>query len=712
MRRMNVCLFAAVSSVVLVCAAPVLARSSGLEQKYGRELKAFEERARKLMQTDHTTGLAIALMVGDETWAKAFGFADVEDGSPMKPESSFRMASVTKPMTAVAVLQLVEQGKMDLDAEIQTYVPYFPKKKQPVTVRQLLAHLGGISHYKDFAKELHIKEHKDTKEAIAIFQDFDLVAEPGTRYRYSSYGYNLLGAAIEGASGQPYGEYMREHVWGPAGMADTHMDDPRAIIPNRVRGYDRENGKLVNSEYVDISSRFAGGGTRSTVLDMLKFARASLDGRLLPKARLDEMMTPATLKDGHYTNYGLGWGIDPQNGRFLVAHGGSQNETRTLLMIVPNRRIAIAAATNFESGDPQSYIQALVAEVFGERWDDAGGSPAFVSDKAERAPFRTARDAFQFGLPAYERKGGALTQDPEKLRKAFAFFNRCVGRSSGKNAEAEAKTCRDGLHPVTGEPIPAVGSHMAQVLSGTGGVSSLEPYHVRGPAAFFADYIVLYEKDSRVPSAYRFSSGFERQVAKWNRDWSRTFEPSVWKTAVSGPDAGPLKTKFANASIYPDLSSDLDNAALAGCRDGRREEGLGAATLESQLYPASASSGTTLAATKLCFGEPVEQARVLLQKARTLDGGEEFTGPGYLNRLGFTLAEAGRLEAGTQLLRLAIEIHPGESNLHDSLGELEARAGRTDAAIAAYRKALELDPKLESSKAALETLEKEKSKKP
>jgi CubicO group peptidase (beta-lactamase class C family) len=713
MRRTNVCLLASISVVVLAFAASVLAQPSGLEQKYGRQLKTFEERARKQMQTDHMTGLAIALMIGDETWARGFGFADAEDGSPMKPESSFRMASVTKPMTAVGVLQLVEQGKMDIDAEIQTYVPYFPKKKQPVTVRQLLAHLGGISHYKDFAKELHIKEHKDTKEAIAIFQDFDLVAEPGTKFRYSSYGYNLLGAAIEGASGQPYGEYMREHVWGPAGMADTRMDDPRAFIPNRVRGYDRENGKLVNSEFVDTSSRFAAGGTRSTVVDLLKFARASLDGRLLHKTRLDEMMTPATVKDGHYTNYGLGWGIDPQNGRFLVAHSGAQNESRTMLMIVPNRGIAIAAATNFEAGDPYWYVQALVGEVFGERWDDTGGSAAFVPDKADRAPFRTARDAFQFGLAAYEKKGGALTQDPEKLRKAFAFFNRCAGRSSGKDAESEAKakTCRDGLHPMTGEPIPAVGSYMAQTLSGTGGISSLDPYHAKGPAAFFADYIALYEKDSRVPSAYRFSSGFERQVAKWNRDWSRTFEPSVWK-AVSGPDSARLKTTFANASVYPDLSSDLDNAALAGCRDGRKEEGLGAATLESELYPTSASSAVTLAATKLCVGEPVEQSRVLLQKARTLDEGEEFTGPGYLNRLGFTLAEAGRLEAGTHLLRLAIEIHPREANLYDSLGELEARAGRTDAAIEAYRKALELDPKLESSKSALEKLETKETKAP
>src|SRR5262245_5619827 len=200
-------------------------------------------------------------------------------------------------MTAVAVIQLADAGKIDLDAEIQTYVPYFPRKGHPVTVRQLLGHLGGIPHYRNFEKELHIKEHKTTREAIDIFKDFDLVAEPGTKYQYSSYGFNLLGAAVEGASSQSYGDYMREHVWAPLGMKDTRMDDPADIIPNRVHGYDWEGGKLRNSEFVDVSSRFAGGGTRSTVLDLLKFARGFTDSKLVSAGRVKEMTRPMRLAD-------------------------------------------------------------------------------------------------------------------------------------------------------------------------------------------------------------------------------------------------------------------------------------------------------------------------------------------------------------------------------------------------------------------------------
>ena len=117
------------------------------------------------------------------------------------------------------------------------------------------------------------------------------VAEPGTRFNYSSYGYNLLGAVIEGASGKPYGEYLREVLWGPLGMDATRMDDPDALIPNRVRGYRRgPDGDVINSEFVDISSRFAAGGTRSTVLDLLKFARGVIEGRVLPAALQDAML--------------------------------------------------------------------------------------------------------------------------------------------------------------------------------------------------------------------------------------------------------------------------------------------------------------------------------------------------------------------------------------------------------------------------------------
>jgi CubicO group peptidase (beta-lactamase class C family) len=343
--------FAAVFLFVFATAA--LAQTSN-DAKV-RELEAFVETQ---MAAQQMTGLSVAVVDGDFRWSRGFGFADLENHVPATAESSYRMASVSKPMTAIAILKLADEGKLDLDAEVQKYVPYFPRKKFPITVRQLLAHQGGISHYHDYPTEGRIKEPKTTREAIAIFADWDLVAEPGTKYSYTSYGYNLLGAVIEEVSKQPYGAYMTENVWKPLGMDATRMDDPRAIIPHRVDGYVLEDdGKLRRSEYVDMSSRFGGGGSRSTVHDMVRLFEGLDEGKVLKPTTRAMAWSPMPTRDGKLTNYGLGFGIEDYQGQRVIAHTGSQQETRTSLTMIPAAHVIIALASNFENADLEPIRQ-------------------------------------------------------------------------------------------------------------------------------------------------------------------------------------------------------------------------------------------------------------------------------------------------------------------------------------------------------------------
>lgn len=325
-----------------------------------RELEAFVERT---MAAQQITGMSIAVVHGDFRWSRGFGFADLENRVPATAESSYRMASVSKPMTAVAILKLADEGKIDLDAEVQKYVPYFPRKQHPVTIRQLLSHQGGISHYRDYEKEGRIKEPKTTREAIAIFSDFDLVNEPGTKYAYSSYGYNLLGAVVEEVGKQPFGAYMTENVWKPLGMTSTLMDDPRAIILYRVDGYVLEDGKLRRSEYVDISSRFGGGGTRSTVNDMVRLFEGLAEGKVLKPATRELAWTGTPTRDGKPTDYGLGFGIDKYRDQVVIAHTGAQQETRTSLTMVPSARLVVALATNFENAQLKPFADKVM-ELF------------------------------------------------------------------------------------------------------------------------------------------------------------------------------------------------------------------------------------------------------------------------------------------------------------------------------------------------------------
>jgi CubicO group peptidase (beta-lactamase class C family) len=244
--------------------------------------------------------MTIGFIKGEFTWVKGFGFADVENGSPARPESSYRLASITKTITALAVLQLVEEGKIDLDSEIQKYVPYFPRKRWPVTVRQLLGHIGGVRHYQT-AAELQIKEPMTTRQAIAVFENSDLAAEPGTRFNYSSYGYNLLGAAIESASGLSYDEYIRKHIFERLSMLNSGLENRLGLVPNRVRGYRIINGELQHSEYVDLSNRFAAAGVRSTVPDLLNYARGIIDEKLLKESTWRKMFSPMALRNGFFT---------------------------------------------------------------------------------------------------------------------------------------------------------------------------------------------------------------------------------------------------------------------------------------------------------------------------------------------------------------------------------------------------------------------------
>ncbi len=350
-----------------------LAGSSGAAPKASTMRPEVRRLAEALVRRG-TPAISAGYAVGDRVSADGFGLADVENGVAATVRTAYRFASVQKAMTATAVLQLAEQGRIDLDEDIRRYVPYYPAKRWRITPRQLLGHLGGVPHYVDRAVEQHFTGHKDTRAAIAVFAAYDLVAEPGTRFSYSTYGYNLLGAAVEEVSGRTYGEYMGERVWGPAGMRGTRMDDPQALIPHRARGYRRVDGVLGNSEQVDVSSRFAGGGTRGTVLDLLRFMQALNGGILLPPARVEQMYAPMRTRSGGFSGfpgtqgYAMGWNVLRLNGRRLLHNDGGQQETRSVIINVPERSMSIATLQNLEEdgeGLPLALriYEALTGEV-------------------------------------------------------------------------------------------------------------------------------------------------------------------------------------------------------------------------------------------------------------------------------------------------------------------------------------------------------------
>jgi CubicO group peptidase (beta-lactamase class C family) len=302
---------------------------------------------------------------GKVIFEKAYGFADLENDLPATPETLIRTGSIAKSMTAVGAMQLAEQGKLDLDAPIQKYCPEFPAKKWTITTRELMGHLGGVRHYE--GKEVESTKHYySTAEGMIIFKHDDLVAPPGQQFNYSTYGYTVVGCVMEGASGEKYPDYMQAHVFRSAGMTHTIIDDS-AIVPHRARGYEKDDDDNVrNAGPMDSSYKIPGGGYVSNPEDLVRFAAAVMDDKLLKPESVKTMWTSQTTSDGKETHYGLGWGVGELDGQPIYAHDGGQQGTSTSLIAMPSREYASAVMINMENIKAAAMNRAITSVVLAE----------------------------------------------------------------------------------------------------------------------------------------------------------------------------------------------------------------------------------------------------------------------------------------------------------------------------------------------------------
>lgn len=673
---------------------------------YGQALVLFEKFVAEQMARDRIPGLSIGLMKDDFTWAKGFGYADLENRIPARAESSYRLASVTKTITATAVLQMVEAGKVDLDADVRKYVPYFPPKKWPITVRQLLGHLGGISHYKNYDVEGHIKEPKTTRQALDIFKDFDLVAEPGTRFNYSSYGFNLLGAVVEEVSGLSYGEYLRKYIFEPLGMADSRLDNPRELIRNRVRGYQIINGELRNSEYVDISSRFAGGGVRSTVIDLIKFGQGIISGKLLKEKTLREMFSSMAVRDGFFTGYGMGWGVRPWKGHFQVSHGGSQPETRTHLLIFPPEKFAVAVAANLEGANLIPYVKKLAELILDEDLDSA----AYAGERTRQVIYDACEEIFSFGLSYVDWMGVPLTLSRNELEEAFAYFKKFLNESALKQNPGETRRkIMAGIHPASGLAFAKVGSFMAFELK-KAKAEAFEEYHDSGPLAFFHDYVELSKANGRLAKKFHLSKELEELISVWKRDWERTYTDyvrSLWLTPESNLEEVEtnLKRAFAGASFYADFSQDMSSLGRAFLEKNDAARGFRILEVSRDLYPQSPVPYASLAMANLWVGKGKE-AQELYKKAASLDPFHPVVSAEQLFSFAGQLARTRKNRELFILAEIILELHPKEARAYAEVGNWYLRAGQMQKAAELFKKALEINPNLEAAREGLKKTEK------
>jgi serine beta-lactamase-like protein LACTB, mitochondrial len=231
---------------------------------FAKEIEAARPLVRRMKRGFGAPGLAVAVAIGGRTvWSEVCGYADVSRRLPVRPETSFRIGSVSKTLTAAAAARLVQHGRLDLDVPIQRYVPSFPVKRHPVNVRGLLAHTAGIRHY-ERSEALSRSHYNSVTDALRVFADDPLLFKPGTQHSYSSYGFNLAGAGIEAISGRPFGLAVRQLVLTPLGMQQTMVDDGRRRQGWAAAYEVTDQRTATSAPAVDLSNRVPSGGFRAS----------------------------------------------------------------------------------------------------------------------------------------------------------------------------------------------------------------------------------------------------------------------------------------------------------------------------------------------------------------------------------------------------------------------------------------------------------------
>jgi CubicO group peptidase (beta-lactamase class C family) len=324
---------------------------------------------RGMVDTMQLPGLSVVVLRGDKMlWSESFGIADLEQGLLVTPQTRFRIGSVSKLLTAAGVARLVEQGKLDLDAPVQLYVPDFPRKPWPVTTRQLAGHVAGIRHYGanyDGLGPPGAPHFASVTAGLTLFQNDPLLFEPGTSYSYSSYGWNLISAVIEGAAKQEFLQYMQSAVLEPLGLRSIAADHPFTFVPNRTRFFERDRaGRLWHAPYVDFSYKWASGGFLSNAEDLARFGAAHLKPGFLRQETLNEVFTSQRLASGKDTGVGIGWRIGTDaKGRRVFHHGGASVGGRAMLMMYPDLNLVVAMVANIRANFGEEHAQAI-GELF------------------------------------------------------------------------------------------------------------------------------------------------------------------------------------------------------------------------------------------------------------------------------------------------------------------------------------------------------------
>ncbi|MEX2242957.1 MAG: serine hydrolase domain-containing protein [Fimbriimonadaceae bacterium] len=344
--------------LVLLAALPCLVFPQAREEAVRKALADY-------IASNTVVGASVAIVKPDGTqFAAGAGFQDRESSAAATDKTIYRLGSISKPVTTIAALKLVEEGKLSLFTRVRTYVPELPEAYAPVTLRHLLTHTSGVRHYIAAKRDVFYKRFT-VSESVGVFKDDPLIFPTGERVSYSTHAFSLVARLVEVASGQEFGAYVRANVATPSGSPTLALEDRSATNPHRSKLYTiqaRAQSALVTQEE-DISWKSGGGGMESSAPDLARFGLAAMTGKLLGKQLTDFMFQKQTV-DGLATGGGLTWSFGPHG---QPEHGGAQQGCRTLMVLDREHGTVYVVMTNTGGNHPVGQLMAAVMTAWGER---------------------------------------------------------------------------------------------------------------------------------------------------------------------------------------------------------------------------------------------------------------------------------------------------------------------------------------------------------
>jgi CubicO group peptidase (beta-lactamase class C family) len=449
----------------LLLALSLLLNHAFAQQKDDKQLfSEFDKMLSEQFKTNETGATALVSRNGQIIYKKAFGMANLEYNIPMQVDNIFRIGSITKQFTGVAILQLMEQGKLNLQDDITKFIPDYPVHGHHITIEHLLTHTSGIQSYtnmNDFSEKLTL----DLKpsELINYFKNQPMEFAPGTNWKYNNSGYFLLGSIIEKVSGKTYQQYVEDNFFKLLRMSNSLYGSDSRIVKNRAGAYSKDSTGVINAHVMSMTIPYAAGSIQSTVEDLFKWHQAVHSYKLVKKESLDKAFTKYKLTNGIETNYGYGWALLNIQGSPTIEHGGGINGFLTHAIYLPKEDVFIAVFSNCNCNPAATITFKIAALTIGKLYKEIPVEKTVLQDYTGVYENEKGEQLFIIVTEnqLYSQRSGAAKSKIKTYQKDMFFFEDFMStlEFSRNNKEEVEKLTTKGRQPneiwtKTNKPIP------------------------------------------------------------------------------------------------------------------------------------------------------------------------------------------------------------------------------------------------------------------